>query len=245
MKKTKAVLFTFYLLISISLVPQAFPESQNCNVTPEDVNRHFVVPVYSIDEVTDLKDQQLCQIFLYIYGQPAVLYMPYSKAYLIGGELFVNKQMFSQTKVMQVEAKNFEKYKSRIESLVAITYTPPKGGDKIVYFFTDPDCPYCEQAKSKIKQIADEKGITIKVIFFPLPMHPQAKGKAISFICSKATYEDYLNNHYGNQQCPEGEEKVNKSIELAEELRINGTPTFITQNGKRIPGLNLSAFDQL
>jgi thiol:disulfide interchange protein DsbC len=241
----KKVLTVVCLILTVFTATLASSENQNCNITPDDINKHFVVPVYVIDEVTDLKDQQLCQIFLYIYGQPAVLYMPYSKAYLIGGELFVNKQMFTQTKIMHMEAKHFNEYKDQVESLVAFTYKPARDSGKYIYFFTDPECPYCEQAKTKIKQLADEKGITVKVVLFPLPIHPGAKDKAIRLICSKATYEDYLKNDYKGTTCPQGEEKVNKSLEIAEKLKINGTPTFISQDGKRIPGLNLSALEQL
>lgn len=226
------------VICSVPFTAQA-SESPCEKITVFDIQKHFVVPISELYSVNNLSDVKLCQITVFLYGRPAVFYMPYDKEYVFGGELFVNQKMYTQSKISEVEAELTLKYKDKLEALTSIIYTPEGANkDRYIYFFTDPDCPYCEQAKGEVKKLAGEKKFTVKVIFFPLPIHPGAKEKAVKMICSNATYDDYMNNKYGDKTCPEGEQKVNEAISLAEKLYIGGTPTFITSSGKRVAGFN-------
>jgi protein-disulfide isomerase len=50
------------------------------------------------------------------------------------------------------------------------------------------------------------------------------------------TYDNYLSSQYQGETCKDGEAKVAKSIEAGRMFGVNGTPTFIAANGKRVSG---------
>ena len=102
--------------------------------------------------------------------------------------------------------------------------------------FTDPECPYCERAKQPVKDFADSNNVEIRVVFYPLPMHSGAKPKSVKAICNGMDYNGYIIGNYSGEVCTKGEEKVNRAMQLAGTLQINGTPTFISSNGKRVSG---------
>jgi thiol:disulfide interchange protein DsbC len=83
-----------------------------------------------------------------------------------------------------------------------------------------------------VEKWANEKGVEVRVILFPLPIHPQAFGNSASLICDKKGWQEYKSGYTSGSQCEEGKEKIESNRNLAEKYSINGTPTFIGMNGK-------------
>lgn len=102
--------------------------------------------------------------------------------------------------------------------------------------FTDPDCPYCQEADKFLKA----KNADIRHFFIPLvQLHPQAREKSIEIISktnkiSKTESTTLLDN----------------GLEKAKKLNIDGTPQIIVFNKKTnktvavIKGFNRLALEQ-
>jgi len=198
--------------------------------------KHIPFPFEKVIEMKPLKDLDMCQVIILINGNNAPLYVPGTKDAVIAGDIFRNRTPLSRNAIDHIEAQSFDKYEKDIRGAVAFTYKPSTTIKGLIYMITDPDCPYCEKAKEPVKRFADENGLEIRVVFYPLPFHPGAKDKAVKGICGKMDYNDYLASRYDGDLCGEGEEKIGRSIEMVRKLGVNGTPTFINGNGRRVSG---------
>ncbi len=190
----------------------------------------------------------LCDAVINFRGTKLILYTDRSGRYLFlggrgglvsiidlkTGENITQSQLEELNKLSKEQLKELDKY-------VAFTYGH-KG--KVVYLFTDPECPFCQRIEPILKKWADEGKIQIKVVLFPLPFHPHARQKAIAMVCQNIGWKGLRNSYWtsermkelNNWQCKKGEEFVKKSFEIGEKYGVSGTPTIITENGIKIVG---------
>lgn len=216
----------------------------------EDITKHVPIPLpYTV--VSKRPIHGLCEMILKVktLGNASSLISVYAaKDFVIVGGMFVKKQQITIKRINKVKkqefAKVFTSHHTELENLVVVTYKPAKTGKRYLYFITDPLCSYCNTAKKQIKDLAEKYNFSVKTVF--LPVHGKSKSKISAFICGHKTYNDYLNNHYGNQTgCEAGDEYLSKSVELGIKLGISGTPTFVTDNGDLVPGLDTRKVEKL
>jgi thiol:disulfide interchange protein DsbC len=101
--------------------------------------------------------------------------------------------------------------------------------------FYDPDCPYCKRLYSELR---DSKEFTIYYFLYPLrEIHPSAYDKSVSIWCSKDRAKA-LDKVESGKDIPKKEcsHPVDEIIALGRNLGINGTPTIILEDGRRISG---------
>ena len=118
----------------------------------------------------------------------------------------------------------------------AIKHTKGKG-ERVIYLFSDPDCPYCQQLEKELKKV---ENLTIYLFLYPITkLHPHAEAIAQQIWCSKDQYQvwqDYLIEKKQPSSVKTCETPIQKNIDLAKKLEIDGTPTFFLENGTRISG---------
>lgn len=110
-------------------------------------------------------------------------------------------------------------------------------GKRVMYVFSDPDCPYCHALEEELKKVDN---VTVYLFLYPLKnLHPNAEAMAQKIWCSKDKYSAWENYVLDRKQ-PTGKEScttpVQKNLELGEKLHIDGTPTFFLKDGQRISG---------
>jgi len=117
-------------------------------------------------------------------------------------------------------------------------------GTKKLIMVADPDCPFCRKAYQWLK----DKDVEVYLYLFPLAIHPQAKDKSVKILCSENPAKAYDEVEAGKElkveACKEGENRLKKHILIANKLGINGTPLFITMEGKKISGFNVPALGE-
>jgi len=199
------------------------------------IAKHMPLPQFNIEATKGVRG--LCEVVINVEGELLPLYAQKDKELLIAGDMFHNKTHVTRDTLDNLQAGVFRKAISDINDVVAFFYKP-KEISSFVYLFTDPDCAYCDQAKEPLKKWADENKVEVRVILFPLPMHPGAKAKAVAAVCSKMTYEAYLGNKYATDGCSAGEEKISKALILGQGLGVAGTPTFVGPTGKTAVGFD-------
>jgi len=197
-----------------------------------DLKKHLPFLPEAVEVVERREVYSLCEMVLKDRGGYFTVYG--TKDYVIVGNLISMGRSVSNESVMEVQAKVVKERLSDFRALAATVYG---SGQKEVFFVSDPDCPYCNGIKRKVKELADKNGYKVYLLWFPLPMHPKAKEKAISFVCERRTYEDYLADAYGKSICSEGASKVEKTLEVLSGL-VNATPTFIFSDGRIVVGGN-------
>ncbi len=205
-------------------------------IDKEFISQHVPFQFGSIVETHAMHEEKMCMAVISMQGRNLAVYIPEARKSVIAGDIFQYKTAHSQAVIAKIEQKDFSNVKGEIESAVAFTYKPANSNGKYIYMFTDPDCPYCERAKQPVKDFADINNIEIRVVLYPLPMHPEARPKSVRAICNGMDFNGYLIGNYSGETCLEGEEKINRAMQLAGTLQINGTPTFISSSGKRVSG---------
>ncbi len=138
---------------------------------------------------------------------------------------------------------------SNLKNKEALVYGT--GKDEYV-LFTDPECQYCKKFESYFAQIKDK--VKIKIFFFPLEFHENAKDLALYIIGQKtnnqkidAMFEfnigDNLskikNMKYSKAELEKLESKLNEHIKLASSLNIQSTPTLFDKDGNSVIWIDL------
>ncbi len=206
------------------------------------------IPDLKVEQVKESPIKGLCEAVVSLQGQKLVLYTDENGRYLLLGgrgglvnifdlktkENLTKKELDELNKLSKKQVHELEKY-------VAFTYGN-KG--KVVYLFTDPECPFCQRLEPTLKKLADEGKIQVKVILYPLPFHPHAKEKSVAIVCQNIGWEGLKKNFWTedrmknleNWQCEKGKSLVEKSLEAAKKYGVSGTPTMITEDGKKVVG---------
>lgn len=247
------VLTGLFLVVVVGMSQISRSESINaCSNVENIIANHVPIPPYTVVSKTPIKGHNLCAVILKIKKLRAGGYnfVPVfvSKDFVIAGEMFKNHHQITLEKIRKLKnqefSKTFKKYKPLLKKLVAATYKPANASKRYVYFISDPLCPYCNMAKKRIKDLADKYNFSVKVVFFPVHGKP-AENKISTFVCGHKTYNNYLNSNFGSKTCKAGEKYISQSIKTGMKLGVNGTPTFITDNGNVVLGLNVRKIEKL
>lgn len=124
-----------------------------------------------------------------------------------------------------------------------------KGSDEY-FLFTDPECPYCKKFESYLPQIEDK--VKIRVFYFPLSSHENAKDLSL-YVMSQKTKDEKIqamlsaddnlenakNAKYSQSVLNDLEKSLEEQIEIGMRLNVQGTPTLFNKDGKSIVWVNL------
>ncbi len=219
----------FLILASIpmALVVSSCSVGQTSCPTQDQVKsavKEFIPQEFNVVSVSNLKDiPGLCEVVIKVGAQPIVFYMDSKGEHIMAGNLLSVKEKKNITAERQKEFMRVDKnLLAELEKRVDFTHGK---GDKYIYYITDPDCPFCKRTEPILKEWADKNGVQIKVLLFPLPIHPEAFGKSVSLICEKKSFDDLMKGNYGNKECEEGKAKVQQNLEfLSQRIGVSGTP---------------------
>lgn len=110
-------------------------------------------------------------------------------------------------------------------------------GERKLAVFEDPDCPYCRKLEA---DLAKMDNLTIYVFLLPLDqLHPEASLKSRKVWCAPDKVKAWLDVMTtgvlpdNNGDCPN---PVARTGELAQKLRIQGTPAIVFESGRLVPG---------
>lgn len=171
----------------------------------------------------------LCEVQMNFKGKNHILYTDQKGEFLITGVIFRSSDGTNITKEAIAELNHFTDSEiKRLEDLTAFT-VGSKG--KVVYFVTDPQCPYCNKAEEIVVNMAEAGEIQLKVLLFPLRMHKGAKEQCISIICDNKGLEDLHSGYKSENQCEEGKNKVEDTLRFLQQKGITGVPTHIFSDG--------------
>ncbi|MFY9088628.1 thioredoxin fold domain-containing protein [Arcobacter aquimarinus] len=120
------------------------------------------------------------------------------------------------------------------------------GNGKDEYFlFTDPECPYCKKFESYLPQIKDK--VKIRVFYFPLESHENAKDLSLYVMSQKTTSQKIdamfdasenldkaKNAKYSQSQLAKLEKHLEEQVQIGMNLNVQGTPTIFDKNGNSL-----------
>lgn len=171
-----------------------------------------------------------------VRGKADKIYLTQDKKYLIAGDVIdTNTRMALTIPDLPVDLT---------PTLGKEAFTFGKGKDEYV-LFTDPECPYCKKFESYFSQIEDK--VKIRVFFFPLDFHKNAKDISM-YIMSQKSYEDkvkamttttkdsegFKNRKYKDGELEKLKANLDEQIKIGTSLGVRGTPSVYDKNGNKV-----------
>lgn len=121
-------------------------------------------------------------------------------------------------------------------------------GTKMVIEFTDPDCPFCRKGAAYFVNRSD---LTRYIFLNPLPMHPNARGKAEYILSARdkaKAYEEVMAGKLDGKKLEgiteEGKKLLEEHLKMAREENARSTPTYQIC-GRVIQGFNQQLIEEL
>lgn len=188
--------------------------------------------LYPSTTITSVRTSALPNLFEVVMGEN-IAYVEPSGRYFMFGRLYDMPNQLDMTgqrleEINRVDSGTFD---------VADAIKQVKGnGRRKLYVFSDPDCPFCKKLERDLKDVTD---VTIYTFLMPLEsLHPDAHRKAVNVWCSKDQVAAWDELMVGGKEAPKGDCKnpVDKIVDLARKLRINGTPTMFSEDGRKLAG---------
>lgn len=187
---------------------------------------------YPSTAIVAVNKTHLPGIFEVVMGKN-VAYAEESGRYFIFGHLFdmETQQDLTEPKLAAAQPRVDVKGLPLKDAIVTV-----KGnGNRSLYVFSDPDCPYCKQLETTLSTLTD---VTIYTFLFPIAqLHPEAHRKSEGVWCAKdqsAAWAELVIK--GVVRAGGCETPIGRNIALAESLNISGTPTMIFEDGSVVPG---------
>jgi glutaredoxin len=227
----KIVSFVFVLMIVLVNVSCAKPDYKK--VTNDFIASSTPFKDYTIREVENTTSPDWKAVIVYVKqdmaNMPVIFFVSKDgKSIVPNSMVFVgNKPIFSkklEPELGRIEFKPAEKDR--------IVYNAK--GQKTVFMFTDPDCPYCKKAKEKLQDYKGEYKVIVK--YFPLEqIHPGATQKAIGEVA------EWLKKNRTDLKeadiVKEAKRMVEEDIMEAQKAGISGVPTYVMEDGTLKQGL--------
>ncbi len=186
-------------------------------------------------EIQQMRESPVAGLYMVmIEGQ--VVYVSADGRYLLQGEMLdlEARQAVAETMRQAMRAERLAEYDE--EHL--IIYPAQGETAHVVTVFTDIDCPYCQRMHQGID---DYTALGIEVRYVQFPRAGVGSGsyhKAVAVWCDEdrkaAMSRAKAGSSMDRASC---DNPVSEQLELAQELGVNATPTFITESGVMHRGL--------
>jgi thiol:disulfide interchange protein DsbC len=155
-----------------------------------------------------------------------------------GRYFMMNARLFDmQTQTDMTEAKIEEANRIDLASLpLKDAVKDVRGsGKRTLVLFSDPNCGYCKDIEQKA--IRHLKDVTIYTFLYPI-LSPDSRTKTDAVWCAKDQTKAWAGLMLEGKvptslPCDTPTERV---LALGQKLRINGTPTLISADGRKMPG---------
>ena len=236
-----ALLFCLFITLSVSALAMVQDgcgagECNSCHsMTVEEAQEMF--PRAEKVNLVDFSEMPgVFVVELESQGQRQSVYVDFSKKYVVSGNIYrlADGKNISASR-SKSEPTTIDPAKVPVDDAVLVG----KSGAKYqIIVFTDPDCPWCKKLHVEMKQVVkSDPEIAFQVKLFPLPMHKDAYAKSKSIVCLKSV--ELLDAAFAGAPIPPATcetDAVDKTIRLANELGIRGTPAIIFPDGRLKPG---------
>jgi thiol:disulfide interchange protein DsbC len=191
----------------------------------EEVIAKFEAQDKRVLEVKPSAYPGLCEAHVQLNGKTHIFYTG------PGGDFFIMGQLYDADSGRNVTRDTLESITffspeemSRLTGLSVFTIGQP---GKVLYYVTDPQCPYCKKGVETLEKMAAEGELEVHFLLFPLDSHKGAREQSVSTICDKKSLHDFENGYRSDNLCTKGMRKIDATRDLLSQKGITGTPAYI------------------
>lgn len=219
---------TWFTALSLSLFTMTMSHA-DIQTVEKNLKQNFPdIPVKSV------KNSPVKDVYEVYMGGRIVYTTDEAKYFFVGNLIDLKEQKNLTEESIQVLSKIDV---SKLPLDQAIKQVKGKG-ERVIYLFSDPDCPYCHKLEQELKKIDN---VTIYLFLYPIAtLHPNAVEISNKIWCSKQPYQAWLDYTIDKKQPVASKNctsPVTKIAALGKMLEVEGTPTFFLKDGTRISGV--------
>ncbi len=215
-------------LLIIALVTLLMDSASAQCPSPEEVSDsfgQFAARGSQIIAVNPTAYAGVCEVYVRLQGRTRIFYVG-SK-----GDFFLMGQLYDAATGSNLTRESLEAISlfsvQEMDLLKELTAFSLGNSDTVLYYVTDPQCPYCKKGTETLKKLVDAGEVRVNFLLFPLSSHKGAKEQSISVICDNKSLEEFEGGYRSANQCPQGAGVVETTISLLKQKGITGTPTYI------------------
>lgn len=163
-----------------------------------------------------------------------VMYTDEHGDHIIQGEMIETKTRnnLTQARIDKITAIDF----ASLPLKDAIVWKQGTGARKLVVF-ADPNCGYCKKFEREMQQVKD---VTVYTFLYPI-LGGDSPDKSRNIWCAKDSASAWRNWMINGTAVPRSmgpcdTSALDRNVALGKKFRVNGTPSIVFEDGKRVPG---------
>lgn len=191
---------------------------------------------YPATTFTDVKPTPIHGLYEVVMGRN-IGYTDAVGKYMLFGHLFDMKE---QKDLTADEIATINKVDVALLPIQDAIKTVRGKGERVMYVFSDPECPFCKKLEPELAKI---ENVTIYTFLFPLEgLHPGTSDLSKKIWCAKnpsAAWDSFMTTGVLNKDAEQSKDckaPIDRNMQKGQQLGINGTPTIIFSNGVLVPG---------
>jgi thiol:disulfide interchange protein DsbC len=198
-------------------------------------------PETVVESVGPAPVRGLYQLVVKKGGASGIVYMDFSKSFIIAGRIIDAGRKSDLTQEKMEDLRRIDPARIPVDNALLLG---SREGNKKLFVFTDPECPYCAMLhKELVALVKEDPGLQVSILLVPLDIHPDAGRKTDVILCaakeSMAEGIRLLELSLGGKETPDGVCGKSYSAEgkkLGRDFGIGMTPTMVFGNGKVVSG---------
>ena len=164
----------------------------------------------------------------------SISYVDATGTYIIfGGKMVDYKKQVNMTEQRLGEVNKIDPKQLPVADALKIV----KGnGQRVLYLFTDPNCPYCK--KLETEDLKSVENVTIYTFLYPI-LGQGSRDKVEHLWCSKdraKAWADLMLRGVAPPAVACDTAAVTRTVALGQQLRVSSTPTMFAADGRRLAG---------
>jgi thiol:disulfide interchange protein DsbC len=224
-------ILVFAVLIFSGLASAQCPPQQRV----EELIAKFESPERRLISLRSTDYSGLCEVHIQLNSKTHIFYTDPTGDYFLMGQLYDSASGRNVTRET-IEASTFFS-PEEMRQLNDLSVVSIGTSGKVIYFATDPHCPYCKKGEEILDRMAQSGEVTVRILFFPLDSYKDSRQRSISVICDKKSLVEFHNGYTSENQCADGIRIVDATKEILSQKGVSGTPAYIFPDRRFHTGL--------
>lgn len=200
------------------------------------IRKNLIERIPQLGKIVDITKSPIAGLYEVRIDDNQVYYADVEGNYLVSGQIIETKSRRNLTEERLSKLNAIEFKSLPLKDAITINYGKGGGAKRQLAVFEDPNCGYCKRFERDM--LDNLKDVTVHLFLLPI-LGPDSLVKSKGIWCAKEQAQAWQNWMVrsvapGGAGCDTS--ALDRNVALAQKYRINGTPTMVFMDGRRVPG---------